>query len=215
MTLPAQLARRFAHLEAPLREEMARVGQLRRVAAGEDVLRPGQLIRHHVLLVEGLLKIYRPGDDGQEFLVYYLSPGDACSLTLLPVPRAAEASLAVRAARPSQVLLLPTEAAEPWLTRYPAWTRFVVEAYRSRFDELLQTLDAVAFRALDERLVFYLRRHVQAQGPVLLLSHQQIADELSTAREVVSRLLKKLEQRGLLVLHRHGIEVRNLDALHP
>lgn len=92
--------------------------------------------------------------------------------------------------------------------QHRSWYEFVIDTYRSRFEEVLEVVDSIAFRAMDERLEFYLKRHKDACSCVdLKLSHQEIATELNTSREVISRLLKKLEQRGALKLHRNHIEL--------
>ncbi|MNE82664.1 Global nitrogen regulator [compost metagenome] len=92
--------------------------------------------------------------------------------------------------------------------KHRSWYEFVIYTYRSRFEEVLEVIDSIAFRAMDERLEFYLKRHRDACGcNDLKLSHQEIASELNTSREVISRLLKKMEQRNLLKLHRNHIEL--------
>ena len=92
--------------------------------------------------------------------------------------------------------------------QHRSWYEFVIETYRSRFEEVLDVVDNIAFKAMDERLDFYLKRHLEvSHSKTLNLSHQEIATELNTSREVISRLLKKMEQRGLLKLHRNQIEM--------
>jgi len=94
------------------------------------------------------------------------------------------------------------------MMQHRSWYEFVIYTYRSRFEEVLDVIDRIAFRAMDERLEFYLKRHRDACDCVdLNLSHQEIATELNTSREVISRLLKKLEQRGVLKMHRNNIEI--------
>jgi CRP/FNR family transcriptional regulator len=97
---------------------------------------------------------------------------------------------------------------EKWMTEHRSWYEFVIFTYRIRFEELLEVVDNIAFRAMDERLEFYLKRNADASGKDLL-SHQEIATELNTSREVISRLLKKMEQRELVKLHRNHIEILN------
>jgi CRP/FNR family transcriptional regulator len=97
---------------------------------------------------------------------------------------------------------------EKWAREYKSWYDFVVGTYRNRFEELLQVLDQVAFRNMDERLEFYLKRQSrQGDLRIIQISHQQIANDLNSTREVISRLLKKMEQRGLLKLNRNNIEL--------
>src|SRR5204863_8239676 len=100
---------------------------------------------------------------------------------------------------------------DAWMATYKSWYHFVLETYRSRFEELLVTLDHVAFRAMDERLEFYLRQHRQTlKTSTIEINHQEIADELNSSREVISRLLKKMEQLGKIKLHRNAIEIIQL-----
>lgn len=203
----------FGQLEAPLLAEISRESVIRPLEEGEDVLQTGQFIRSTILVASGLLKIYREDEEGNEFLMYYLQPGDACALSMMCTVRSEKSGIMARAVAPSEVILIPAHLTELWLGKYKTWHQFVISSYRQRFEELLQTLDSVAFKALDERLLFYLKRYQGAMGKEVKLSHQQIADELNSSREVISRLLKKLEQRGVLQLHRNSIEIINLNRI--
>jgi len=143
--------------------------------------------------------------------MYYLEEGNACALSMLSEVKNEKSQIMAKAIKDTQVILIPLQIAEAWMQKYKGWYHFVVASYRQRFEELLQTLDSIAFKAMDERLVFYLQRHLQMEGTQIHLSHQQIANELNSSREVVSRLLKKLEQTGAIRLHRNAIEIINLN----
>jgi CRP/FNR family transcriptional regulator len=107
-----------------------------------------------------------------------------------------------------ELIIVPLSLMEKWMMEHHSWYEFVIFTYRIRFEELLEVVDNIAFRAMDERLEFYLKRHADASGSKgLKLSHQEIAIELNTSREVISRLLKKMEQRDLVKLHRNHIEL--------
>jgi len=104
--------------------------------------------------------------------------------------------------------MIPLSLMEKWMMEYRSWYEFVIFTYRTRFEGVLEVLDNFGFRAMDERLEFYLKRHADACGcKDLKLSHQEIATELNTSREVISRLLKKMEQRGMVKLHRNQVEL--------
>ncbi|KAA5547844.1 Crp/Fnr family transcriptional regulator [Adhaeribacter rhizoryzae] len=208
----AVIQQKFRHLEDALVTEISQESTIRQLAEGENVLQTGQFIRSTILVSDGLLKVYREDEEGNEFLMYYLQPGDACALSIMCTVRNDQSGIKARAVIPSEVILVPAHLTENWLSKYKTWNHFVISSYRQRFEELLQTLDSVAFKALDERLLFYLKRYQQVQGHEVKLSHQQIADELNSSREVISRLLKKLEQRGALQLHRNYIEIIDLDS---
>lgn len=212
--IPKELVhKKFPNLEDALLDELLAESTLREVAEGEDVMRSGQYITSTVLLLRGLLKVYREDDEGNEFLMYYLEPGNACALSMMCTARNEQSQIKVKAVDESEIILIPSHLSELWLAKYKSWHHFVIASYRQRFEELLQTLDSVAFKGLDERLLFYLKRHVKVSGNEVKLSHQQIANELSSSREVISRLLKKLEQTGAITLHRNYIEVHDLDLV--
>ena len=213
-TIPKELiVKHFPGLEDSLLDELLAKSTLRELDAGEEVMRTGQYIKSTILLLRGLLKVYREDDEGNEFLMYYLEPGSACALSMMCTARNEKSQIMAKAVKDSEVILVPSELSEVWLGKYKTWHNFVIASYRERFEELLQTLDSIAFKGLDERLVFYLKRHVKVSGKQVKLSHQQIADELNSSREVISRLLKKLEQTGAITLHRNYIEVHSLNEV--
>ncbi len=213
-TIPKELVlRKFPTLEDSLLDELSAESTLKEVSEGEEVMRSGQYITFTILLLRGLLKVYREDDEGNEFLMYYLEPGNACALSMMCTARNEKSQIMVKAVSDAEVLLIPSHLSELWLGKYKSWHSFVIASYRQRFEELLQTLDSIAFKGLDERLLFYLKRHVKVSGNQVKLSHQQIANELSSSREVISRLLKKLEHTGAVTLHRNYIEVNDLERI--
>jgi len=158
-----------------------------------------------------LVKVYREDDQGNEFFMYYLQPGEACALSMVCATKSETSQVTAKAVKETEVLSIPLQFMDDWMSRYKSWYHFVLETYRSRFEELLLTIDHVAFRAMDERLEFYLKKHRDTlKSNTIELSHQQIADELNSSREVISRLLKKMEQIGKLKLHRNAIELISL-----
>jgi CRP/FNR family transcriptional regulator len=106
----------------------------------------------------------------------------------------------------STVLSIPLEYMDQWMSKYKSWYQFVITSYRGRFDELLKTIDAIAFSNMDERLIYYLKKQVEKLGVNLKMTHQDIANDLNSSREVISRLLKKMEAKGWVIIHRNSIE---------
>lgn len=196
--------------EPGLTDELIAYGSVKEYAAGEMIIDVGQFIRSTVVLSKGILKVYRESGEGDEFLMYFLEPGDACALTVLCEVRNERSSIAVKADDDAEIIFIPLEKSELWQIRFPSWHRFIIGNYRRRFEELLTTLDSVVFKALDERLEFYLKRQAKLNGRLISLSHQQIADDLNSTREVISRLLKKLEQTGKVKLSRNSLEILTL-----
>ena len=182
----------FPSFEPALQEDLLLHGSIRQFAAGEPLLRSGQSFRSTMLIVAGLVKVFRQDEDGNEFFMYYLQPGQACALSMVCATRQQTSEVMARAVKDTEVMAIPLNYMDTWMTQYKTWYHFVLETYRSRFEELLVTLDHVAFRAMDERLEFYLRQHRQTlQTDIIEINHQEIADELNSSREVISRLLKK------------------------
>jgi CRP/FNR family transcriptional regulator len=174
-------------------------------------MRVGQYIRFTMLILEGLVKIYREDDEGNEFFIYYLGPGKACALSMICASKQETSELMARAMTDTTVLAIPLASMDRWMMQYKSWYHFVLGTYRQRFEELMQTIDHVAFRNMDERLVFYLKRQQdQLKTHTLPLTHTEIAQDLNSSREVISRLLKKMADKGMIKLQRQHIEILDL-----
>ncbi len=194
--------------EPQLAEAIETTGEHKIIPAHEVLMRKGQYIRSTMLVVSGLIKVFREDEEGNEFLMYYLKPGEACALSMVCAAKHEASPISAVTVTETEIIQIPIETMSEWMGKYKSWYQFVIETYRSRFDELLLTLDNVAFRSMDERLEFYLKRAQEATAShTIEVSHQQIADELNSSREVISRLLKKMEQRGKVRLHRNAIEI--------
>lgn len=176
--------------------------------AGDVIMRTGQYIKNTVLVISGKIKIYREDENGGEFFMYYLQPGQACAISMICATKNEKSQIMAKVVEDVELIMIPLPLMDKWMMQHRSWYEFVIGSYRSRFEEVLEVIDSIAFRAMDERLEFYLKRHAAACGcKELKLSHQEIASELNTSREVISRLLKKMEQRGLVTLHRNNIEL--------
>ncbi len=210
-----QLKQRFPMLELPLLEEMAAVGSIKFVQAGDVLIQTGQYIRSTVLVISGNIKIFRESEEGGEFLVYYLRPGNACAVSMICAMKRDTSEVSAIAVDDSEVLLVPLERMDTWMMRYTSWNHFVLGNYRERFEELLQVVDQIAFRSLDERLEFHLQRLAKhSNSRTIQASHQDIANDLNSSREVISRLLKKMEQKGLVTLQRNQIILNERFSAH-
>ncbi|MCA1763364.1 MAG: Crp/Fnr family transcriptional regulator [Cryomorphaceae bacterium] len=205
------LEARFSDLEPKLKEEILSIGSITEVNPGDILIQTGQNIRSTMLLLDGRIKISREDDEGNEYLMYYLEPGNACAFSLMCAMNNEKSKITAVSETESTLISIPFEYTGKWMNDFKSWDEFVLRTYRSRFEELLMTLDHIAFRSMDERLVFYLKRKMEGEGSELHISHQQIARDLNSAREVISRLLKKLEQRGALKLERNVIHIIDIS----
>lgn len=201
----------FPDLEEGLLRELEAKGRLVEAAPGSVLLQSGQHIRNTMIVLEGLVKLYREDDEGGEFFMYYLHPGDGCALSLICDRTFRASSVTAKTVTDSKLLVVPVDETEHWMRQYRSWYHFVVGTYRKRYEELLQTIDHIAFRNMDERLEFYLRRHRDSmQSNILKITNTEIAQELNSSREVISRLMKKLSEDGKVRLLKNGIEVLKL-----
>ncbi len=201
-----QLKTLFPNLEAGLYDELVKQGVIKKVKRGETLLKAGQAIRSTLLIIDGLIKLYREDDDGKEFFIYHLSAGQACSLSMVCAAKQERSEVLAKALTDATILAIPLEYMEQWMSQYKSWYQFVITSYRNRFEELLKTIDAIAFTGMDERLEYYLKKQVGQLGTLLKITHQEIANDLNSSREVISRLLKKMEAKGWLIIHRSSIE---------
>jgi len=209
MDTRAYLDKYFPHFEEGLKEQIAANSVTKSITAGESMIQTGQYFRSTMLVVDGRLKLYREGEEGHEFFMYYLLPGDACALSMVCATRQHQTSeIMAKAIEDSVVIMVPLEMMENLMQEYKSWYSFVVETYRSRFEELLSIVDQVIFKGMDERLVVYLANQQKTlKTNKLFITHQEIAIDLNSSREVISRLLKKMEQQNKLQLHRNYIQM--------
>ena len=178
------------------------------ITAGETLIDTGQHVQFVPLVVKGIIKVSRVDDEGHELLLYYVNPNESCAMTFTCCMQDHPSEIRAVAEEDAEILLVPMEVMDQWITKYPSWKRFVMRTIRSRFHELINTLDQIAFQSLDERLVNYLRQKYKTTGSALInMSHEQIANDLASSRVVISRLLKKLENEKKVLLYRNQIKL--------
>lgn len=201
-----ELKNLFPDWEEGLYEEVLEAANFHTAPAGTTLLKPGQNIRSAMLVVSGTVKLYREDPTDGEFFMYYLEPGEACAVTLVCDFHQETSQVLAKAVTDIAYLAIPLSKVDEWLRKYKSWHYFVIRTYRARYEELLQTIHSIAFKKMDERLEQYLMRQVGRWGTHIKFTHQEIAADLNTSREVISRLLKKMEHDGLILLHRQSIE---------
>ena len=208
-----ELAFHFPMLEPELLKEMEDVAEIKTFAEGEKLMRTGQNIRAALLVINGRIKIYREDELGNEFFMYYLGAGKACAVSLVCALGQETSGLMAKADSEATILSIPVQYVDAWMGKYKSWAQYALSSYRERFDELLETIDHVAFRNMDERLVFYLKRHSETlQTKIISIPYTRIATDLNSSREVISRLMKKLSEKGVVKLHRTSVEILDIDS---
>jgi CRP/FNR family transcriptional regulator len=196
----------FPDWEDGLYDAILNEAALREAKAGTTLLKMGQNIKSAMLVVEGTVKLYQEDERGSEYFMYHLNPGEACAVTLVCNYHHEQSQVLAKAVTDIQYLAIPIEFMEKWLNEFKSWHYFVIRTYRSRYEELLKTINETAFKNMDERLAFYINRQVKQFGNTVNLTHQEIANDLNTSREVVSRLLKKMEHNGWIIMNRNSFD---------
>ncbi len=194
--------------EKELLEEIIEDGVYKVVPAGKLIVGIGNYITSIPLLLSGAIKIMREDIDGNELLLYYLEKGESCSMTMTCCIGNKRSEIKAVAEMDTEMIFIPISKMEEWSSKYKSWRNFVFNSYSNRLNELFETIDNIAFKKMDERLLDYLLEKKQIlKKNIIYITHQEIAYEMNTSRVVISRLLKKLEQLKKVKLHRNYIEV--------
>ncbi len=201
----------YHFLEKELQQEILQIGVPKTFQTNEVLIREGQFITSFPIVLNGLIRVTRNNYDGNELLLYYLKQNEVCAMSLTCCMTNLTSTIKAVAEEETEVIMLPVEMLDNWICKYPGWKQFVMQSFQNRFRELIDTIDSIAFLNLDERLVKYLvERHKQSGTTILNETHQDLALRLNTSREVVSRLLKKLEKDGKVKLSRNFIDFSDL-----
>ncbi|RYG54505.1 MAG: Crp/Fnr family transcriptional regulator [Chitinophagaceae bacterium] len=179
----------------------------KKLAKDEVLISPGDTLLFVPLVLSGVLRIIREDDEGREVFLYHLYPAQTCAMAVNCCQAGKKSMVKAIAEDDTEVLLIPVNLIDQ-LFKHPEWKAFINQTYSSRFEELIEVIDLVAFNNLDRKILNYLEKKKEAlHTPVLAVTHQQIAVELNTHREAVSRLLRTMEQKGIVKLGRNTIEI--------
>lgn len=184
------------------------IGSMRRMAADAVLMNEDDYIQAIPIVLNGSIKVMRTDEDGKEILLYYIKPGESCVMSFLGATCNERSKIKAIVDEPAEILMLPISKAVELIRSAPEWIEFIFQLYNRRFEELLDVINAIAFQKVDERLWELLKKKSEMnKTKELAVTHQQIADELGTAREVVSRLLKQLEKSKKINLSRNKITI--------
>ena len=208
-----ELKKSYNHLfEDALINEIVQVGTFKEVPAGFKMMEIGSYVKAIPLLVSGVIKILREDTNGDELLLYYLEKGDTCSMTMTCCMGQTKSEIRAVVETDAKLIMVPVQKMEQWTATYTSWRNFVLESYHNRLNEMIHTIDSIAFDNMDQRLLNYLKEKARiTQNKIIENTHQEIAYDLHSSRVVISRLLKKLENIGKIKLHRNYIQIITLE----
>ena len=195
---------------SPLLENEVQQNSQRRIFPAQSVcVQLNSYIRAIPIVLSGSLRVMRQDEEGKEILLYYIKPGESCIMSFLAGIHEDTSKIVAVAEEETEVLMIPIAKASEWIKTYPEWTDFIFRTYHQRFEELLSVIDAVAFQQLDDRIIQLLKKKAAIyRSKEITITHQQLAEELGTTREVISRLLKQMEKREIITLSRNRISLR-------
>lgn len=174
--------------------------------AGSIILNENSHIRAIPIVIKGSMKVIRTEEDGREILLYYIKAGESCIMSFLGGMHNETSKVKAEVEEDAEILFLPIDKVSLFIKEYPQWLDYIFRLYHKRFEELLQIVNAIAFKKVDERLLNLLGKKAElTDSKTITITHEQLANELGTARVVVSRLLKQLEDNGTVQLGRNKI----------
>jgi CRP/FNR family transcriptional regulator len=187
-------------------EKLSEIGFSKIFKEGDVIINDHSYIKSIPIVITGSIKVMRTDDDGREILLYYIKSGESCIMSFLGGLHQDTSKIKAIAEEDTEILFIPTEKLNILMREYPEWLDYMFRLYHKRFEELLDVVNEIAFKKMDERLLNYLENKVAlSKSNILSITHEQMANELGTARVVISRLLKQLETEGVVELGRNKI----------
>ena len=180
--------------ETSLLQEIEKKGEVVKAQTGDVLMEVGKYIQVMPLVLEGVIKIVRQDDEGNEILLYYLEGGKTCAMSMSCCLQTTKSNIKATVIEDVKMITVPVQEVNDWMMKYTSWKNFILNTYTQRFDQLLHAIDVIAFKKMDDRLYSYLSQKIESIQEIFVSStHKEMASELNTSREVVSRMLKKLE----------------------
>ena len=200
-----------------IREKLLRYGTTKSFEEGEVILRENSYIKAIPIVTKGSMKVIRTDEDGKEILLYYIKAGESCIMSFLGAMHDDTSKIKAVAEEQCEVLFIPNDKVSSLIKEYPQWLDYIFRLYHKRFEELLEVVNEIAFKKVDERMLSFIQKKCElTKSQTLTITHEQLANEIGTARVVVSRLLKQMEDEGLVQLGRNKIILKknSLSAKH-
>ncbi len=208
MTITNDLFKKLTFFSEPeFKGELLQHGQLLSFNKGDVIVRDGQYVKFLPIVLKGAIRVFQQSED-REILLYYVRAEETCTISLAAAYFNNKSTSHGVVTEPTEVLIFPASLIEQWQLKYPSWNRYVMQMFRTRYDQLISSFQGVAFEHIDVRVLEYLKNTAHNEGSKsVCLSHQQLAAELGTTRVVVSRILKEYERKKKIKLFRGRIEL--------
>ncbi|HIP36979.1 MAG TPA: Crp/Fnr family transcriptional regulator [Crocinitomix sp.] len=209
MILRKALQENFPIISEPeLIEEIMKVAYIHEMDEDDILIDINENIKNLPLLVEGSVKILREDENGNEVFLYYVDAGNTCAATLTCCMDSKRSNIRAIVEEKAVFLTIPYQYMDIWMGKYKSWREFILTTYSLRFEELLKAVDQLAFKKMDQRILNFLNEKSNLlNSKIIKISHQQIAYDLNTSREVVSRILKQMERENLVKINRGQLEL--------
>lgn len=189
-----------------IREKLLEIGFTKTFDEGEIILNENAYIKALPIVTAGIIKVMRTDEEGREILLYYIRAGESCIMSFLGGLHHDTSKVKAIADEKTEILFIPIDKIGLLMKEFPEWLEYIFRLYHKRFEELLEVVNAIAFKKLDERLLNFIKMKCEiAESQAIYVTHEQLSNELGTARVVVSRLLKQMEEGGLVKLGRNKI----------
>lgn len=195
-------------VNADLLAELYDLSIVKNYKTGDIILDENARIRSIPVVTKGSIKVMRTEEDGREILLYYIKAGESCVMSFLGGLHGETSKVKAEVEEDAEILFLPTEKVTALMKTHPEWLEYIFRLYHKRFEELLEMVNEVTFKKVDERLLSLLQKKSELSNSTLIqTTHEQLANELGTARVVVSRILKALEEEKKVALGRNKIRL--------
>ena len=200
------------HADPGLLREFQQKAFFARIHAGDDVFVEGDRADAIALLISGVVRVYKIGETGREITLYRFGNGESCILTANAILSQKNFPAIATVEKEAEAVMIPAETFRDWVRRYDLWREFVFDLLSDRLSSVMATVEEVAFRRMDERVATFLAERLR-QSDSIRITHQEIAAELGSSREVISRILEDLSALGVINVSRGTIKVLDREAL--
>lgn len=199
-------------VDASFAHEFKQAAFFARIPAGRDVFLEGDRVEAIALLISGVVRVYKIGETGREITLYRFGNGSSCILTANAILSQKTFPAVATVEQDAEAVMIPADTFRDWVRRYDLWSEFVFELLSQRLSTVMAIVDEVAFQRMDRRVASLILKKAKGKNP-LKITHQEIADELGSSREVISRLLEDFVSDGTIRTGRGTVEVLDFNLL--